>query len=66
MDLNLVSSTTIRATATIICVHCPWQASHTADSPLEVDAFLRTLLLAHVLELHPERAADLRIGGTVV
>lgn len=46
---------TPRPAAIVTCEWCRWTAQHTADTPLELVAFLRPLLLKHYHQAHPDK-----------
>jgi hypothetical protein len=46
---------TPRPSAVVTCEWCRWTAQHTADTVLEIAAFLRQLLLTHCRQVHPDK-----------
>ena len=44
--------------ASVTCVFCAWGATQTGSNALEISAFLRELLMLHLVERHPEQIKD--------
>ena len=44
--------------ASVTCVFCAWGATQTGSNALEISAFLRELLMRHLVERHPEQIKD--------
>ena len=50
-------------TATATCNFCPWSLTYAGVNPLEGAEFLRSNLIAHVDQAHPNRGRD---KGTIL
>ena len=44
--------------ASVTCVFCAWGATQTGSNALEISAFVRELLMRHLVERHPEQIKD--------
>lgn len=55
LTFRLLPARASRTEGQVSCADCDWTARHTADTHDEVNQFLATLLLMHILDLHPTR-----------